>query len=152
MLSCVSPCASADSKLLLCCCSQLACPAVGLLRARLDLVDGGLDLARAVQSTLQLYEDADDHFSSDSDDGVSPVCRARLLFASWQGHDSTVVGGVCCLQAGRKKKKKQVKGRGNTSNFSSFRNKTFGQSAKPKKQSQAMGGVAEEAAGSGSDE
>ena len=108
--------------------------------------------ATAAYSTLQLYEDADDHFSSDSDDGVSSICRARLLFASWHGHDNTVVGCVCCLQAGRKKKKKQVKGRGNTSNFSSFRNKTFGQSAKPKKQSQAMGGVAEEAAGSGSDE
>ena len=76
-----------------------------MYRARLDIKDSGLDLAKAVQTSLQMYNDGEDLSSNEeSDSGLS----------------------------GKKKKKKAAKGRGNTSNFSSFRNKTFGFKASAK--------------------
>ncbi|KAG1664128.1 hypothetical protein FOA52_011951 [Chlamydomonas sp. UWO 241] len=102
---------------------EMPAPAYGLLHARLDLIDAGLSLERAVQSTLQLYEDGEGGFE---DGGCA---------SSSDGE-----GG----RSSRKKKGKQAKGRGNTSNMGDFRNKAFG--AKPAKPGKKTGGAASFAA------
>ncbi|GAX77518.1 hypothetical protein CEUSTIGMA_g4962.t1 [Chlamydomonas eustigma] len=84
------------------CGAEVTAPVYGLLKARLDIKDSVLDLTSAIQSNLQLYDVAEA-------DGGLPSSSSEN--SDMESH---------------KKKKKAVKGRGNTSNFSSFRNKTFG--------------------------
>lgn len=56
-------------------CLQVPAPAFGLLRARLDIKDAVLDLGRAVQSSLRLYEAAADGESASESEGSDQVMR-----------------------------------------------------------------------------
>ncbi|MEW5303518.1 MAG: hypothetical protein WDW36_006202 [Sanguina aurantia] len=75
-------------------------PAFAILRARLDIVDSQMDIATAINSSLQLYDAEADAGSGSSSDS----------------------GGEGVGKAGRKSRTHKVKA-SNTSNFSSFRNK-----------------------------
>ncbi|KAG2498007.1 hypothetical protein HYH03_004265 [Edaphochlamys debaryana] len=100
-------------------------PAYGLLRARLDILDAQLDIASAVQASLDAYEQGGQEEPSSS-----------------SGED----GG------GKKKRGKQK--RNKTANFSSFRNKNFGFRVKDQKALQesvvaTVGADKEDKAGAG---
>lgn len=54
---------------------QMPSPAFGILRARLDIKDAGLDLERVVQTSLRIYDGTQDNASS-SDSGGSQQVHA----------------------------------------------------------------------------
>ena len=84
---------------------EISPPSRGLLKARLDLIDRSINLEKAMEANLKLYnEESEEYVDGSSDDE----------------------GG------GKKKKKKQAKGRGNKSNFSNYRNKSDLQPKKAK--------------------
>ena len=53
-------------------------PAFGLLRARLDIKDAVLDLERAVQSSLRLYEATADREGASESEGSDQVIRPHI--------------------------------------------------------------------------
>ena len=59
-------------------CLQMPAPAFGLLRARLDIKDAVLDLERAVQSSLRLYEATADREGASESEGSDQVIRPHI--------------------------------------------------------------------------
>ena len=57
---------------------QMPAPAFGLLRARLDIKDAVLDLERAVQSSLRLYEATADREGASESEGSDQVIRPHI--------------------------------------------------------------------------
>ena len=57
---------------------QMPSPAFGILRARLDIKDAGLDLERVVQTSLRIYDSTQDNNASSSDSGGSQQVQRGL--------------------------------------------------------------------------